>query len=319
MRLREHLAHPASGGAPAAGPVPGRLPPHHLSIGLELGSSHRQHVRAGSGEVDVGVAVLHLVARAVVAGGHAHGDAQERGRLKALIDRLARRRGEVLAVLGQPPTDRDGNGAGGDALDDLVEQVDPALLVKLREVDDDVGRGAQAGDDLDVHVDLARGLQHLFALVGREGHDLLLGEHRHPKADLLDTRLGTALLLAERRQVRREVGAAELGDGHRLALALPGGESVTLREVPGRQRSLRQRLGGPLVGRDPGHSTRDATLIEAEHTGDDVLQRSSGISRLPSRPAELAAILAPVDPEVGLERRVHLLRRTPDPHAARRG
>ena len=195
------------------------------------------------------------------------------------------------------PAHRYRHRTGRHPLDDLIEEVHPPLLIQRREVDDDVGARAQPGDDLDVHVDLSGLLEHLLAAARGEGHHLLLREHRNPEADLPTLRPPGAP--AGVQNVTRSLAKYAPPNSAMATVwpsPSPAGEAVALRQVRGRQRALRERLGRPLVGRDPG--TRRATRRWSRpNTPVTTSSRPAGISRLPSRPRNSLAVVA-VDPQV---------------------
>src|SRR5262249_15843799 len=167
----------------------GRLPPgdflHRRARLLQHGAAHAERVRAATWEVDMRGAIVDLVARAVVAGRDASGNAQQTERVQAIIHGLYRIRRPARIIFGKPPTDGERHRPGRNH---PVQQVYPAALVEGGEVNRDARLGAQAGDDLDVHHDFHALIELIAPLPWRQGQDLLQGERGRIHGDRVHIR-----------------------------------------------------------------------------------------------------------------------------------
>ncbi len=178
------------------------------------------------------LAVARGVAAAVVAGGHAHGDA-ERGRVgHRRVHRRPPLRGP--GVFGLAPADRDGDGRRA-GLRGLGDRVDEALVAVRREVHHLRRAGRGRADDVDVQRDLHVGPGRIRTR--RVGPPVHADRGDRGNRDAQAAEVGIKIAGGE--------AAAELDDRDRLAGAGgPGRELVDVGHLVRRVRGARDRGGG---------------------------------------------------------------------------
>ena len=123
------------------------------------------------------------------------------------------------------------------------------------------------------------------------------------------------MLVAVPAKVRREIAAAELGDRDRLTFASAGREAVSPLQLGRPERLMvgRRPAGGGLRGANP--PSRDPTLVETEHAGNDAAERARDLD-VAFAPTELPAAGRAMHAEARLEGGLDLGRRAAHNEAA---